>query len=1759
MPAEDKIKRHIKKRQQYFEKLQYCFNCIQGGEAKKREFLVKVLTPGVDEIVEKHESLIDEVNDLNNDLPETVKPTDTSQWQKTFDDIYYQIKAHELALLEQDRPPPSPASASTSGANETKVKLPVLSIPCFEGDPSNFQTWLGLFDQLIHRNAQISEIEKFSYLKSFLKGPALACIEHVPFVGSSYPLAYHTLKERFLRKRIIAGSHLSKVLQFSPLKHESLAGLRSFLDIVNVSVESLKGLTLAKLDEFILVYLGLNLLDSTTRKLFETEYKDTEFPSFKQLVTFIKDRCSVLEMTSNQGVIDLNKSSFKKSSFVSVQSNPIVQKPSTSAFPNEPKPNKQPFPKCTLCHQQPFHKIAWCPKFLKAEPSKRYSIIKEHQLCFSCFSAHHPSSLCTSTFTCRQCNSSQHHTLLHPADNKKPTAPIETTGSNPGSHRAQKLVSNIGTAGSTPDGGVTSKVVSGVAQASHSVLLGTATVQIQDSIGQWHNVRCIIDPGSQISAVSEALVQTLGLPRKRCTLEISGIGSQSSIRAKGEVNCAILPHPKVCSSEIQPLHVCAAVLPKIASDIPSSVPIEVLDKFRHLQLADNNYLSHSDSVSDSLDLLLGAEYYADVLVSTFPVIPGSPSAVPSYFGWLLMGKVCDVSSSIPSKATSLFISSLHDPLSDQIQKFWKLEDISEVKPVDPNDVLCESHFLETHSRDPATGKYIVRLPFTDNKPPELPSNRAIAIKRFQNLQIKLDKNPHMKSLYSENLKSYIDQGHMAVAENHSPFLLVHHAVYKQSSSTPVRVVFDPNVSVGKNPSLSNVLLTGENLQANIGDLLVKFRLNLVALLCDIKAMYRCIWLHDDDCKYQHLLWQGEHGKMIEYELKTVTFGLPPSSFLAQRVVKQLVSDEGHNFPMAGNVVANSVYVDDVVTGSDSIQSACALKQELIDLMRKGGFELRKWASSHNQVLADLPAEMCETVHSLGDTDSLKVLGAQWSPTSDSFFYSVKPSETSNLTKRKILSVIASTYDPNGFLSPVTVWLKIFMQQVWLNKDISWDTVLPKPLQEKWILFMSEIQLLEDILIPRYILSNDLQSIELVGFADGSSVAYSAVVYLRTVNSEGFVRTHLIRAKTKVSPLKVLPINKIELCGALLLARVIKSLSFLTKQLNISNIYLFSDSTTVLSWLTIQPHLLKTFIANRVVEIHELTNCVSWRHVSSQENSADPASRGIFPSELVNNSLWFEGPSFLKKDPQEWPQGPVQAGDIPEMKTKRVHVNLTTQVEDDNIILSLIKRYSSLGKLQRILAYVLRFLHNTKFPNDKRSGFLTVSELQQALNVSLKTTQRFHFRDELAAIKRGEQCSSFLRSLSPMINSCGLLVVGGRLKHAPLSEGAKHPVLVPKKSPLAILLVNYYHILTIHGGPLLVQSLLLRHFWIIGARSLIRSVLHKCVSCVRFMAKPAQPYMADLPPSRFEQGRPFINVGVDFGGPFPFKTGPRRNSPIDKCWLALFVCLSTKAVHLEVVSSLSSDAFLATLDRFIARRSLPSKIVCDNATNFRGASVQLQEIHNAIVSSESEIVRHLQPRCIQWQFSPPGAPNFNALAEAGIKSVKNHLRHVIGEQPLNLEQYASLFASCEAILNSRPLYSLPAGPNEGTDYLSPGHFLVGAPLLSRPEPEVKDLVFTPAKRWKLITHFSQCFWKRWSREYLNSLQQRSKWTKKCPNVQVGDVVLIQSPNMGPQNWPIAKVIELLPGRDDQIRVVKVKTPRGDLVRPVTKLVVLPTTD
>ncbi|KAI5734956.1 hypothetical protein M8J77_012447 [Diaphorina citri] len=1732
----------VKTRERYFTRIQECHRLI-GQAPKVQQFYVRCAK--LQETYDKFEAATDSINTLNAQLEPEEEPVETVPQTKSFEDMYYEVEAH-LAKLKQEsaeaaaRAATQTAAAAAAAANAArepafKLKLPTISVPVFSGDVMEFPAWKSLYDEIVHTCSQLTDIQKFSYLKQYLQGPALTTIQNVAFCATNYPLAYRTITERYSQKRIIAASHLNKILQFQPLGKDTVSNLSSYLDEFCTTVESLRGLNVPDFREFVLVYHCLRALDPKTRMEFETEMANIAFPSYNNLIKFVKAKRSALEVYSVESASSASSSNSKPKPLSNQSSNHHKVLVTTNVSSQSSKSNDSTKAvnfgrKCAAC-DQPGHMLSKCSKFHKMEPYQRYAVVKQAKLCFGCFASTHSSQNCTSQYKCRVCKSSSHNSLLHRSDQDHPSTSSSSSGTpTPVTARCGVMQSNL--------------------QSCSSILLGTAIVKVQDHMGAWIPIRCVIDAGSQISAVTEKLAQTLKLPRQRSSIQICGIGSDSPIQSKGEIQCQVSPY-SVSTNESLWIH--CVVLPKIAADLPSTIPTSVLQRFNHLKLADSSYLNHQ--LTTSIDMLIGAEHYAHVITSDVPVIPGYPSAIPSRFGWLLMGAVRESSEATSVHQptySSLFVSSIEDPIASQLQRFWEMENVcdSSTQQENPDDRACEEHFMKTHFRD-ESGAYVVSLPFRDNKPPTLGTNQTFAVNRLSTLKKRLDRDPQSKELYFENLNDYIQNGHMVPAKNPSDYLLVHFAVRKESSTTKLRVVFDPNVKGSHQVSLAESLLVGPKLQNDIGDLLISFRLNAVALTCDVQAMYRSIWVNKSDRKYQHILWyEGDNPEIKEFEITRVLFGLPCSPYQAQRVLKQLVEDEGEKFPCAAPVVLDDIYVDDVVTGGHSVADVINLRDELIALLRAGGFNLRKFASSHPEVLCDLPQEACELPHDLGSDESIKLLGMKWNPTTDVFFYTIMPPDSIGVTKRKILSSVASIYDLNGYLSPVTIWMKIFLQRLWLDKSVSWDSPLSPELNQQWVQFASELPLLSQVNIPRFILPSN--SADLVGFADASTSAYGAVVYLRVMDRDR-VTTHLLRAKTKVAPLKVHTINRLELCAALLLARVIRSLRFLSKRVDINNIYLFSDSVTVLSWLKTPPHQLKIYVANRVSQILELTDPDQWLHVTTERNSADPASRGLRPSQLVNNGLWFRGPSFLKSDPDSWPTQPVtlKSKNLPERKP----IVLVTKAEANQLILT-VQKYSSLDKLKRVMAYVLRFIHDVKNPSDQRSNTLSISELRDSLLVCVKISQNFHLSDVMKAVKSGQKCPADLQNLSPIINSSGILAVGGRLAHAPISESAKHPILIPKKCHLATLLVRHYHALTLHGGSKIVQSLLLQQFWIIGARNLIRSEISKCVSCVKMKPVFYQPMMADLPVSRYTQGRPFLNVGVDYAGPFTYKTGPRRNSPLSKCYFAIFVCMSTKCIHLELVSELSTAAFLACLDRFVGRRGIPTCIFSDNGTNFRGAASYLVEVQSFLRTAEADISQYLQRKEIKWNFIPPSAPNFGGLWEAGVRSVKKHLSHVLNGQAFNFEQLSTILISIEGILNSRPICAINSSPNDGVNYLTPGHFLIGAPLLARPEHDLSEEPMTHLQRWKLISHISQCFWKKWSKDYLNTLIQRPKWTQSPDSVKVGDVVLIQGVNLPSQMWPIGRVTHILPGPDGVVRVVKLKTTKGELIRPVSKVAVLP---
>lgn len=318
-------------------------------------------------------------------------------------------------------------------------------------------------------------------------------------------------------------------------------------------------------------------------------------------------------------------------------------------------------------------------------------------------------------------------------------------------------------------------------------------------------------------------------------------------------------------------------------------------------------------------------------------------------------------------------------------------------------------------------------------------------------------------------------------------------------------------------------------------------------------------------------------------------------------------------------------------------------------------------------------------------------------------------------------------------------------------------------------------------------------------------------------------------------------------------------------------------------------------------------------------------------------------------------------------------------------------------------------------------------------------------------------------------------------------------------------------------------------------------------------------MGELPKQRVTPSPPFSVTGVDYAGPMLVKQGSYRPKVV-KSYIAVFVCMSTKAVHLELVSDLTTDAFIAALQRFVSRRGIVLEMHSDNATNFHGAQHELHHLYE-LFQKEHEvdrIVRYCQTKEIEWQFIPPDAPEFGGLWEAAVKSTKNHLKRVIGNVTLTFEEMVTTLCEIEAILNSRPLFAVyndPADP----EVITPSHYLIGRPMTAIPEPTYTDVKINRLSRWQHVQLMREHFWRAWSRDYLSSLQPRKKNKMEVANLRSGMIVLIHDKNQPPLHWKLGRVTAVYPGPDGLVRAVDVFSEGSTFRRALTKLSILPIED
>ncbi|XP_048477681.1 uncharacterized protein LOC119694152 [Plutella xylostella] len=1669
----------------------------------------KLLSEASDEILDSHEYF---TTDMYSEVEET----------------YIMYKADLKEALSRFMPSASAASEQTNKhvttKGETQVHLPKISIPVFSGSYSEWIPFRDLFTSLIHNNESLDSVQKMHYLKGYLSGEAEQLLRYVAITASAYQESWALLNSRYNNKKYLVNCLMKRFMNQPSVANETSSAIKDMLDLVNETVNGLKnlGVPTDSWDVFI-IYVVCSRLDPESRKGWEVKISTSdELPTLNELREYLTSRFRSLEFLDT-------KFKPKQSKVMHTMSDG----------------NNEANVICAYCDQGG-HKISNCQKFCNTDYRTRNEFVQTNGLCFNCLGRNHSVNICRSYNKCRICKH-KHHSLLHPTTASGPQA----SGSK--SHIAVEVnstgVDEVVDKNSFDNPATPSKVSTHFSKkiASNQVLLATALVNVKTRSGQVHLLRALLDQGSQASFITESAVQLLGLRKMPTRSSISGVGSEKST----------LSSKYMVETQIQSRHdpgfqvqVRAHVLSAITSLLPSD-KVGRLDWLESMEipLADPQY-----HTPNKIDILLGADVYGQVLTAGLMKSPrGSPIAQNTALGWILSGPTHQESDDDKQASKHCYhnvIISMHSQVddNDMLKKFWEIEsDTCDTKILSLEEQLCEEFYEKTTQRD-STGRYIVRLPFRNDDPQcKHGRSRDIALRRFHLLEQRFKKNQEFKARYSAVIQEYLDLGHMErVADddlNNDSAYLPHHAVIREDKTTSkVRVVFDGSCKGVNGVSLNSELMIGPRLQQDLRHIVIRWRMHPICLCADIVKMYRQVIVADKDADYQRIVWRDDPDSEIrDYKLVRVTFGTASAPYLAVKTVQQLATDDGSQFPIEVVKGAKSdFYVDDLLTGCQTVEEGTRMFKEYSKLLRQGGFDLQKWVTN-NKELAEIMTgkpEIQDRKVEIRTDEVVKILGLAWNKDIDAFEYTVQlPDNTGPVTKRKVISSISRLFDPLGWAAPCIIVAKVTIQKLWLA-GIDWDEELPEELLNEWLSYQRNLIDITKLIIPRWVgaRNNDVH-MELQGFCDASNIAYAAVVYLRIIDSDGNIHINLVTAKTKVAPTMQVSIPRLELMGAVLLSRLITEVGRVLG-INHANIHGWTDSTVVLAWLSSHPSRWSTFIGNRTSDILSRLESTQWSHVQSAQNPADIASRGCSPGELAENPMWIQGPSWLKDQSINY-QRPKSISTNLEERHIKAHVTVDeTKTFSDT---SFWEKYSSLHKLVRIVAVCRRFLVYKR--SHKFGSHLTKSEINDALDVCIRQSQLICDMEKL-------------KSLCPFLDDKGIMRVGGRLQNASLDHDAKHPIILPHKSHFTNLVVDDAHKRTLHGGPTLMLNHLRTKYWIVAAKKLVKAHVHNCVKCVRHAAATKTQYMGQLPESRVTPSRPFLHSGVDFAGPINVRMSKGRGNKSYKGYICVFICMATKAIHLEAISDLTAEGFIAGFKRLVARRGHVSDVWSDNGTNFVGASRELHKLVSAENSSVAvEIQEWLSDNSVTWHFIPPHAPNFGGLWEAGVKSTKFHLRRVIGDSTLTYEELATTLAQIEACLNSRPL-SILSDDHQDPTPLTPGHFLVGEPLVIVPERNYELCNIASLKRWQLTQRMVQNFWRRWSNEYLVYCMQRYKWSKVIPEPKLGDIVLIKEDNLPPARWLLGRVVAKHPGSDQLTRVVTLKCNGSLIKRPTSKLCILP---
>lgn len=1480
----------------------------------------------------------------------------------------------------------------------------------------------------------------------------------------------------------------------------------------------------------------------------QSKFGHTNEPSFESLYKFVskEEACKSsdfgISLLNDDGA-SVSRRCYKKDSFPVRQT--LIKSPTRR--PPSPKIRQRPheeekvaanrstqhnLPRCFFCSSigvEEHHFLSRCSKFLDLAPAERKEFIFKSNRCFNCLREHLLRD-CVALCKCRKCGvscSKKHHFLLHDFY-AKPSRPLEN-GDNSGQSSVTVRKLNSRSVGAT-------------------FLRVTAARIVNPATGKEKLVYMQHDPGSAVSLISSKLVQELSLtPFDDVCFEMqtmAGCKPTASNRVKfnvqslhtGEIFCDVV-----------------SVVNEPWSDNESSLPHKQdLSAYKHF--IDVNIVCLDECTS--VDVLIGNDNARLMYAKQERMGKNQedPHAFLSPLGWLACG---GTTSSVeePVKAFRYIVRNDQSLIVDLQQTIGKKdEEIAELQSI-VKDLSMESVIPQWSRTDVVASEMVepliqvkdehFEIPVPIIEKASLPKNYESARHRLSSVRKKALCQPDLQEFLVDSMvemqsNNYIERAPAAECSTGQEWYLP----YFVTSQVKKRIVYDGKAQF-KGACVNDIILSGPDLLNPLLHVLTRFRLGKYALMSDVTKCFFQVQLPACQRDLFRLLWfennDVEQDKMVTYRFRVHPWGIKSSPYIACLAFKKLVEENptGASEMTLKNIQQN-MYMDDLIFSADNLENAQTIAHEAVSLFKSRGFKLVKWTANKEgtSVLSSFDSELLSA--SIRDLDlsseelslpAAKTLGCVWDPDSDELRIncSLKPLE--KYTRRTMLSQLGQNFDPLGFGSPFFIKARLILQQLAANK-YDWDTTVPDDVVKEWDAWLHSLCLLQNFSLPRWLFINsgvprlnDDIKFELHGFSDASNQAFSSVIYIRRLIN-GAPEVAFIFGKCTIVQRhqSSWPIARKELTAAVNTSKLMYQASEALK-LKISKRYLWCDSQTVLSWIKNSDLRLNKFITRRIDLVLMLTNESEWRFCPTNANAADVGSRPNLILKKESRDLWLNGPTFLV------------ASDEPEIAVSKLvpmrKINVRNDKNNDlneivqNKLERLIESSSSLYVLQKRVAYLLCFFDYVRSKAQKKMyvpAKLNSSYLDKALErivifVQQRTYGKFieclaeqspdNFDEIIKWIEKKKapeaNKAKELRSLKqfrPCLDDKGALRIEGRLSSSPnISYDAKHPLILPPRHVLTKLVILWYHNLNVHSG---VQHTLLstrQKFWIINGNAAVRKCLQECGVCMIKKAQPVRQLMSDLPQSRITANtKPFFYCGLDYFGPLTFVEGRSHR----KAWGLLFTCMSSRAVHVELVTSLNLSEFILAFTRFSDLRGPVSTIYSDNGTTFQAAAKVLPSLLDS-----TELKNAFRKKSVNWEFIPPYAPAQGGAWEAMVKQVKHVISNTLekSQRRPSFIELLTYVGSATKIVNDRPLTPLSDDPRDFTA-ITPASLLTpySSPYAVVGSPQDKDNL---RRDYRFNISLSDQFWKKWLEFYLPWQQGRKKWQKMAQNLKPGQLVVLSA--------------------------------------------------